>query len=157
MNFQESYLSFKVGGEKFALPLAEVREVVPARDLASVPFTPGFVEGILNLRGRIVTVLNLCTRFELKQIEGNTEESILIVERNGALLGLKIDGIENVIQLSQDELTDPPDFGGTPVSHFMTALIRKERQFIVVLGIEKLFSFEEISSSVVGMRSTAVA
>lgn len=157
MNFHDSYLTFKVGGEQFALPLAEVREVVPARDLAPVPFTPRYVEGVLNLRGRIVTVLDLCTRFDLSQTEGNGEESILIIERDDSVIGLKVDGIDHVIHPSPEELSAPPDFGETTVSHFMSALIRKERQFIVVLGIEKLFSFEEFSSSVVGMRSTAVA
>ncbi|MFZ9519957.1 MAG: chemotaxis protein CheW [Silvanigrellaceae bacterium] len=155
MNLVDNYLSFIVGGERFAISLKEVREVVPLRDLAPVPFTPDYIQGILNLRGSIVTVIDLGKRFELKQTQENEEESILIVEHNQTLLGLKIDSMDGVIHLSAEELAAPPDFGETAVSRFMTALVRRERQFIVVLGTEKLFLFDEFSSPAARSESKA--
>lgn len=157
VQLDDRYLAFTVSGEQYAVALVHVREVIAETEVIPVPFTPDYMTGIINLRGQVISVADLRKRLELKSSETGNEASILILENKGAFLGLMVDSVDFVVRLTAEQLAPPPDYGKEHMMKFVEAVARTERQFIVILSSEKLFSFEEIHVPEAGSSSTAVA
>ena len=157
MQLNDRFLAFTVAGEQYAVALTNLREVIGESEITGVPFTPHYMRGILNLRGQVISVIDLRSRFGLPRAESPAEMSTLILESNGDLLGVCVDSVDFVVRLQPEQLESPPAFSNNALSKFADAVARVDRQFIVVLGSEKLFSFEESVVTGVGSPSTAVA
>lgn len=157
MQLNNRFLAFTVAGEQYAVALSSLREVVGKSEITGVPFTPNYMRGILNLRGQVISVIDLRSRFGLPAAESRAEMSTLILESNADLLGVCVDSVDFVLHLQPDQLESPPALSNNALSKFADAVARVDRQFIVVLGSEKLFSFEESVVTGVGSPSTAVA
>lgn len=157
MQLNDRFLAFTVAGEQYAVALTSLREVIGKSEITGVPFTPNYMRGILNLRGQVISVIDLRSRFGLPPADSTAEMSTLILESNGDLLGVCVDSVDFVLHLQPDQLESPPALSNTALSKFADAVARIDRQFIVVLGSEKLFSFEESVVTGVGSPSTAVA
>ncbi|NBO39128.1 purine-binding chemotaxis protein CheW [bacterium] len=151
MQLNDRFLAFTVDQEQYAVALVNVREVIGESDITPVPFTPHFMRGILNLRGQVISVIDLRARFGLHPADSSAEMSTLILEVNGSLLGMVVDSVDFVLRMQADQLEAPPAYEATPLSRFVDAVARTDRQLIVILSSEKLFSFEE--SFVTGARS----
>jgi purine-binding chemotaxis protein CheW len=148
----DRYMTFSISGGQFAVPLANVHEVIPYTDVTPVPMAPHFLTGIINLRGRIVSVISLQLRFGLSQPVSSSDASILIIQNKGSLLGVQTDSIDSVIPLTAEQLSPPPSYSTAPYNDYMDAVAQGERHLIVILNSEKLFSFDE---SVAGMPSAS--
>ena len=157
MQLNDRFLAFTVAGEQYAVALTSLREVIGKPEITGVPFTPNYMRGILNLRGQVISVIDLRSRFGLPPADSAAEMSTLILESNGDLLGVCVDSVDFVLHLQPDQLESPPALSNNALSKFADAVARIDRQFIVVLGSEKLFSFEESVVTGVGSPSTAVA
>lgn len=157
MQLNDRYMIFTIANAQYAVPLAHVREVMPDIEVTPVPLAPNSICGIINIRGRIISVLDLCVRFGFPRANQTDEASILILERKGALLGLRTEIIDSVIELTPEQLSPPPNLSASPQAKFMEAVARTERQLIVILNTEKLFSFDESTAGASGQTSSAVA
>src|SRR5689334_5455692 len=100
---------FKVGAEEFAVDIMFVKEVVMMRDITPVPETAAFVEGVMNLRGNLVPVLDLRKRLRARRLESSREQRILIARYHGKLIGLIVDGTSEVVRISRQMIEPAPD------------------------------------------------
>lgn len=144
MQSNRRYLIFKLAGEFYGIAFENFREVFPHRDSTPVPFAPEFIQGVVNLRGKIITIVDLYLLFGLPGQKGSGENSTIVLEWQDQLIGISADSVEQVIELPEQQIDQPPIFSNNLLNHFAEAITRIDRQFIVILSTEKLFSFEEM-------------
>lgn len=112
----KKYLTFLLGGEAYGIPVLKVREIIRMADITPVPRMPRYIKGVMNLRGKVIAVMDLRMKFELSQIE-DTERTCTIVTdvrfMNGTcgLVGLIVDSVEEVVAIPEHDIEATPDFG----------------------------------------------
>lgn len=137
-------VGFYIGEDEYAIRISKVREIHPMTDIRNVPKSPPFVEGVINLRGAIVPIIDLRKRFDLLKNENNQSSKILIVELNKNQIGLIVDNVSEVIRFYVDEIEKtPPMFSANIDSQYIQGVAKMKEKLIILLDIEKLLSYEE--------------
>jgi purine-binding chemotaxis protein CheW len=135
---------FVLADLELALPIHQVREIIRLTDITLMPKAPKFLEGVINLRGRVVPVLNLKKRFEMP-LTGATEESrILIVERKEQLLGLLADRVLGVVKIPSISIEPAPEPFLNIGAEFLGGKAQLGDRFLALFNLERVFSFEEV-------------
>jgi len=128
----KQYICFQVGEARYALPLGPVAQVLRFEHVTPVPMAPPFVEGILNLGGEVVPVVNLRSRFGLERGEPTRRNRVLVVERDGVKHGLLVDGVKEILELEDSSIvTGSPPFQGLKAE--LVAGIAKVRENLVII------------------------
>jgi len=145
----DRYLNFMLGGEEFALPILDVTEIMEFRSLTVVPMMPAFIRGVINLRGRVVPVIDMAARFGRGSTEVARRTSIIIVEvvlgdGESHHLGIMVDGVNKVVYLGAEDIEPPPAFGAGIRSDFISGMARYNGEFIIVLDVRRVLSMEEM-------------
>jgi purine-binding chemotaxis protein CheW len=143
------YLRFLLRGKLYALDLRDVTEVLEYQTLTVVPMTPPFIRGVLNLRGRVVPVIDLVARFGDGSTEIGHRSGIVIVHVTGAdgvsrQVGVIVDGIEKVVHIDADDVEPSPVFGGGIRADFITGMARQEGAFVIVLDIGRVLTSADL-------------
>jgi purine-binding chemotaxis protein CheW len=144
------YLTFKLGNEIFATDVAKVREVLDLTTITSIPRTPDFMAGVINLRGSVVPVVDLRLCFEMSKTESTRNTCIVVVEvlldNESTVIGALADSVEEVIDLEPDQIQPAPRIGTQVRTDFIKGMGKRESQFIMILDIDRVFSAEELAS-----------
>ncbi len=139
-------VGFYIGEDEYAVNISKVREISAMVEIRKVPKSPPFVEGVINLRGGIVPVIDLRKRFELAVNENRSGAKILIVELNRNQVGMIVDNVSEVMRFYQDEIEKtPPMFSASIDSQYIQGVAKLNDKLIILLDVEKLLSFEEQS------------
>ena len=104
-------VGFHVGGEEFAIDILRVQEIIRTQQLTRVPNSPDFMEGVMNLRGKIIPVIALRRRFGLEEAAPNKQNRIVVVEMKGTVLGFIVDAVSEVLRIPADTIEPPPRLG----------------------------------------------
>ncbi len=153
------YLTFTLGGEVYALEILEVSEIIEFRALTVVPMMPSFIRGVINLRGRVLPVVDIAARFGQQATSVGRRTSIVVVETSGSTeasgdakaaqsqqgIGIMVDAVNKVVYLGDEDIEPPPAFGAGIRSDFISGMAKHEGGFIVVLDIEKVLSLDEMA------------
>ena len=143
------YLTFKLEEEIFALDISKVREVLDFTKVTKVPQTPDFMLGVINLRGSVVPVVDMRLKFGLSKTETTVHTCIIIVEieldGENTVLGALVDSVQEVMELSPDQVEPPPRIGTRLNTKFIKGMGKKDDEFIIILEIDKVFSAEEFA------------
>ena len=131
-------VGFQVGRETYGVPIASLHEIVRVTEITSVPDAPGYIEGVINLRGKIVSVIDLRKRFGEKQIVSNKKNRILVVESHGRLTGLIVDSSSDVLKIPAQDVEAPPALFQEGGLNCVTGLGKYKGRLIVLLDINKL-------------------
>ncbi len=135
---------FTMAGESYALPVAHVREVLRLQTITPMPQAPGFVEGIISLRGRVIAVVDLRRRFEMPAAARTAAARIIVVRARQTFVGLIVDGVNEVVTLSASAIQPVPETTTTVASRrFLSGVARLNTGLLVILNTEELFSAEE--------------
>jgi len=138
------FLTFKLGGELFALDIATVREVLDFSTITKVPGTPEYMRGVINLRGRAVPVVDLRLKFGMEPAEKTVNTCVIITEVvvNGerVVLGAMADAVQEVLDLHPEDVEDPPRIGVKMNTEFIRGMGRHLEEFIIILDIDSVFS-----------------
>ncbi|MEN3331793.1 MAG: purine-binding chemotaxis protein CheW [Blastocatellia bacterium] len=145
MAAKQQMIIFKVGAEEFAVDIMLVKEVVMMRDITPVPETLAFVEGVMNLRGNLVPVLDLIKRLRARRVQSSAEQRILIARCNGKLIGLIVDGTSEVVRISRDMIEPAPDIIRELDAEYIAGIINLNERFITLMNLERALT-DEISS-----------
>lgn len=139
-------VGFYIGEDEYAVNISKVREIQAMSDIRKVPKSPPFVEGVINLRGGIVPIIDLRKRFDLAVNENRQSAKILIVELNKNQVGMIVDNVSEVMRFYQDEIEKtPPMFSSSIDSQYIQGVAKMNEKLIILLDVEKLLSFEEQS------------
>ena len=140
------YLTFAVAQERYSVPVLKVREIMRLCPVTPVPRMPSYIKGVINLRGKIVPVVDLRERFSLGAAEDTERICIVVVqveEPDGAsrLTGMIVDVVEEVSQFQSDDLEPPPDFGDAVDARFIVGMAKTRGQVKTLLDIDRLLGF----------------
>lgn len=139
-------VGFYLGDDEYAINIRCVREIHAMTEIRKVPKSPPFVEGVINLRGAIVPVIDLRKRFDLPVNQSGQTPKILIVELGKHQVGLIVDNVSEVMKFDSDSLEKtPPMFSANIDSQYLQGVAKFEEQLIILLNVEKLLSYEEKS------------
>jgi len=142
---------FELGGEAYGVPVLVVEEIIRYQDITAVPHAPEFVKGVINLRGRIIPVLDLRERFRMPSAEAARETRIVVVEAAGATVGLIVDSVDEVRNLPQDSIEPPSPIVTTVDSDFLLGVGRLpegdgEQRLVILLDLDRVTTFEETAA-----------
>jgi purine-binding chemotaxis protein CheW len=144
------YLTFKLAEELFALDIGTVREVLDYSRVTKVPQTPDFMRGVINLRGSVVPVMDLRSKFGMSQAETTVNTCIIIVEvaldGETTILGAMADSVQEVLDLEPEQIEPPPRIGTRLRTDFIKGMGKRGEHFIMILDIDQVFSAEELSA-----------
>lgn len=141
---ERKVVSFKIKDEEFAFDIMRIVEVIKIKEITEVPTAPLFMEGIINLRGKIVPIIDLRKRFNLESGERTKENRIIIIEfQKNQLAGVIVDEVLKVLNIKKEEILPPPATLVSAGGKYIEAIIKIEERIIVLLNIEKIFTEEE--------------
>jgi len=136
---------FKIGDEEFGVEINQVREIVKLVSITRMPKAPKFIEGVVNLRGQIITVIDLAKRLDLPST-GRTESTrIMVVEVGDNTVGMIVDSVSEVLRLSMDDIEDTPSLIDTEVhEQYLRGVGKSEDRLLILLDLNEVLSSEEI-------------
>jgi purine-binding chemotaxis protein CheW len=148
-------INFTVGGDEYAVEIQKVREVIDFREITQLPKAPGFVKGIIKLRGEVIPVIDLRERFGIAQEGHSALTSVVIVEIGRKAVGLVVDNVRHVIRVAPSDLAPSPPFIGGLSGRYVNGVAKLGQRLIVVLDMDKILTTDELnelSSLKVGQR-----
>jgi purine-binding chemotaxis protein CheW len=141
-----SYLSFKLGGELFAVHVSKVLNILEMIPITHVPKSHESIVGVINLRGSVLAVVDIRMKFDLAQSEYTKDTCILVlqvmIDEELVDVGAIVDSVHSVLEVTEDEILPPPTVGVKYKSEFVTGMVKEGEKFIMVLDIDKIFALE---------------
>jgi purine-binding chemotaxis protein CheW len=144
------YLTFRLAREEFAIQVLRVREIMGLQDITAVPQTPHFMKGVINLRGKIVPVVDLRLKFGFPEVEATPATCIIVVQlRSGKdtlLMGLLVDAVSEVLNFVQSDIEDTPDFGRGVTTPYLLGIAKVKGTVKILLNIDEVLSSSEVQN-----------
>ena len=144
------YLTFTLAGEEYGIGILKIKEIIGMMPITSVPRTPAFVKGVINLRGKVIPVMDLRLRFGMEELEYNERTCIIVVEMEGqagtALIGIVVDSVSEVLNIKGDDIEDTPTFGAKLNTEYILGMAKMEGGVKILLDIDQVLSSEEVAS-----------
>lgn len=137
-------VGFRIGKETFGVPIGLVHEIVRVPEITAVPDAPDYVEGVINLRGKIVSIVDLRKRFGESQIEPSRKNRILVAEIEDKMVGLIVDAASEVIRLSDDEVEAPPSVFGDDEVKYVTGVGKLNGRLVILIDLNKVLRKGEL-------------
>jgi len=143
------YLTFVLGDEIFAMDIRTVREIIQYGAITVVPLMPKFVRGVINLRGAVVPVIDLQVRFARTQASVGKKTCIVIFDSTAdgekVELGLMVDAVSEVIEMAQNGIEQPPQFGSSIPREFISAMGKVNGEFVVIIEPDRALNIEDMA------------
>lgn len=145
---QLQLVTFQLGEEFYGIDIMDVKEIVRVQDIRAIPNAPAYVEGIFNLRGEIIPIINLHRRFHLKKARLGEDEELLsgfiIIDIKGMKLGVIIDKVARVVSVEGNQIQPPPQMLTGIGAEYILGVIRQDDGYLIILDIRKLFNPKEL-------------
>ena len=138
----QRYLNFSLGGEEYAISLHQVKEVIAVPDITQVPYTPPHFLGIMNLRGQVISVLDLRLKFGIKA-DSTAETAVIICDIADHSLGMVVSSVNSVLALDEGEISPKPEIHSQKNTDYITGVAKKDKKLVLLLDISKALSVEE--------------
>ena len=136
-------VSFSIGEEEFGVDILKVQEINRMLDVTRVPNAPEYVDGVINLRGKVIPIINLRRRFGMERKERDKNTRIVVVEIGGRVVGFVVDAVREVLRIPSGVTEPPPSLVGGVRSEYITAVGKLEDRLLILLNLEKLLNAEE--------------
>ena len=136
-------VTFNLGKEEFAVPILQIQEINRLVDITRVPKSPEFVEGVINLRGKVIPIIDLRKRFGLPQSELGKFSRIVVVNMEGRMVGLIVDSVSEVLRLSEDAIEPAPPVVAGIDSEYIRGLGKLDGRLLILLDLSKILTKEE--------------
>ena len=137
-------VGFRIGRETFGVPIDLVHEIVRVPDITSVPDAPDFVEGVINLRGKIVSIVDLRKRFGEREIVANKKNRILVVEFESKMVGLVVDAASEVIKMPHADIDPPPAVFQEGELNYVTGVGKLKDRLVILVELGKILQRGEL-------------
>lgn len=142
------FLTFALGNEEYGIPIQKVKEIIGIMDITNIPKTPQFIKGVINLRGKIIPVMDLRLKFGLEEKAYNQRTCIIVVEVNIAeskrMMGIVVDTVSEVVNIQSGEIEPPPRYSTHVDNEFLIGMGKVKGKVILLLEIEQVLTSEEL-------------
>lgn len=143
------YLTFTLSKEEYGIEILKVREIIGIMEITTVPQTPDYMKGVINLRGKVIPIIDLRLKFSMPETE-YTQETCIIVVEVGAYsnapqqVGIIVDNVSEVMDIKGEDIEDAPHFGQDIDTNFIMGLGKTKKKLVILLDIEKVLTVEEL-------------
>lgn len=148
MSDQNQLVTFQLGEELYGVNIMDVKEIVRVQDVRAIPNAPFYVEGIFNLRGEIIPIINLHKRFHIKRAITSEEDELLsgfiIIDMDRMKLGIIIDRVSRVVTVEKEDIQPPPQMLSGIGAEYIQGVVRQEDGYLIILNIRDLFNPKEL-------------
>ncbi|MBU0509413.1 chemotaxis protein CheW [bacterium] len=134
------YLTFGLGKEEYGIEILKVREIIGMMSTTAVPNMPAYVKGVINLRGKVIPVVNIRLKFGMPEAEQTSETCIIVVDVQGQLIGLVVDRVSEVLDIRGEEIEDSPNVGITVDQAIVLGMAKIKGQVKILLDIDRVLS-----------------
>src|SRR5689334_6372532 len=142
-------VGFRLDNEDYAIAITKIQEIILMKPITRIPQVPDFIEGLINLRGSVIPVINLRKRFGLAPRELDDETRTIVVNVHDKTVGCIVDAVTQVMRISRDQI-QPPPLGVLAVNHqYLAGLAKLDDRLMIILDIDKLFEPEELATPAV--------
>jgi purine-binding chemotaxis protein CheW len=143
-NLAGKYLTFQLGDENYGCPIGPIDDIIEMQETTSVPQTRDYVEGVINLRGTVIPVINLRQKFNMPFKEHDRETVIIVVDLDGLKTGLIVDKVAEVTEVSDNQVQDAPSMGQEIDSRFIAGMGKLDERVLILLDLEHVLKEEEL-------------
>lgn len=144
------YLTFTMADEEYGIGILKIKEIIGLMPITTVPQTPGFVKGVINLRGKVIPVMDLRLRFGMKAIDYTERTCIIVVEIEGGggtlQIGIVVDSVSEVLNIKSEDIEDTPTFGTQLDTGYILGMAKMEGGVKILLDIDRVLSDQEIAA-----------
>lgn len=142
---KDRYLTFYLEEELYGMDIMSVQEIIAMMKTTKVPKTPKCVKGVMNLRGNIIPVVELRSKFEMAEKEPGMYTAIVIVKIDGTSIGFVVDRVEEVVTIGEDQLSEPPKFGAAVNASYLKKMAQNGKEVIMILDLNSIFADDELA------------
>jgi len=137
-------VSFNLGNELFCVPIANIQEIIRYADMIKVPKAPDFIEGIINLRGKVIAVIDMKKRFNMPSADKTHQSRIIVGEVGGARVGFAVDSVSKVLRIEAANVEKVPAMVSGVDSKFIQGVAREKGTMYIILNLDKILTQQEI-------------
>jgi purine-binding chemotaxis protein CheW len=141
------FLTFFLADEEYGLEILKVHEIIGMLPVTRVPRTPAFIRGVINLRGKIIPVVDLRQRFGMPAAEQTNETCIIVVQARGAQMGIVVDRVSEVLDVAAQDIEPAPQFGGDVRTDYILGIGKAQGRVELLLDIDKVLSHQEVAAA----------
>ncbi len=138
------FLTFQLKDEEYGLEILKVREIMGILNITPVPQTPGYVKGVINLRGKVIPVVDLRLKFGIQEGEYDQRTCIIVVDVNGVMMGIVVDTVSEVMDIDTADIEEAPSFGARLNTDYILGMGKVEGKVKILLDINKVLTSEEL-------------
>ncbi|MBN2298985.1 MAG: purine-binding chemotaxis protein CheW [Deltaproteobacteria bacterium] len=140
------FVTFALGEQTYGISILKLNEIIAYQQLTTIPNLPGFIKGVLNLRGEVIPVIDLRERFNMEPKAYDQLTVIIVLEIAGQTMSVVVDSVSDVITLQNDAIKPRPNFSTGIQTDFIHGMGIKDNKFIILLDVEKVLAAEDIST-----------
>jgi purine-binding chemotaxis protein CheW len=139
------FLTFKLGKESYGIEIKHIIQIIEIQNISEVPDMPGYVKGVINLRGKVIPVVDLRLRFSITERDYDNRTCIIVIEINNALIGVIVDTVEEVVEIAEDKVQPPPSFKtASGKDRYISGMGRVGENIKILLDVMKMLYEEDI-------------
>jgi purine-binding chemotaxis protein CheW len=138
------YLTFELNSTEFGIEILKVVEILKMMEITAVPMWPGFAKGTINLRGKVIPVIDLRQKFNLVEIDETETTCTIVAELGGDQIGIIVEAVNEVREIPTTDIADIPNVGGTGDSEFILGMGKCDGKTIILLNLEKILMDSEV-------------
>jgi purine-binding chemotaxis protein CheW len=131
-------VTFKLAGQKYAVDILKVQEINNIKEITTIPNAPPFLEGAINLRGKVIPVLNLGKKFSFEHTEIDDLAKIVIMDIRGVIMGIIVDSVSDVLRIPRDLVEPPPPVSSNISTKFISGIAKLDEELVILLDMDKL-------------------
>ena len=142
------YLTFHLGKEQYGLSVLKVKEIVGIMPITEIPQAPTYVDGVINLRGKVIPIINLRRKFAMQTLENTERTCIIVVEIENPtghqLMGIVVDEVSEVRYIKNTDIEEPPHFSGKQQGEYILGMAKAENELSILLDIDRILRESDI-------------
>ncbi len=138
------FLTFVLSEEEYGVEILKVREIMGIMEITPVPQTPDYMKGVINLRGRVIPIIDLRLKFTMPEVERTKETCIIVAEVGATQVGVIVDSVSEVTDIKGEDIEEAPSFGQGIDTNFIMGLGKTKKKIVILLDIEKVLTTEEL-------------
>jgi len=146
-DLEGKYLTFVLGREEYAFEIKKVMEIIGIMDVTRVPKAPKFIKGVINLRGKVIPIVDLRTKFRMHTIDYTKETCIVVVETSEMVVGVIVDSVSEVIDINMEDIESSPAFGEEIDVRYILGMAKVNDEVKILINIDKVLSQDELEIS----------
>jgi len=143
------YLTFELGKETYGVGILKVQEIIKMQEITKVPHTPDYVKGVINLRGKVMSVVDLRRAFGMEEAEATRDTCIIVMQVRGGetpvILGVIVDKVSEVLEIGNEEIEPTPSFGTQVDTHFILGMAKTKDAVKILLDMDRIVNYAQLA------------